>query len=126
MAHRRSHVITNCLGGSRNCSSYGAGHNTHTVQATMAGAAPRAWQHAVVDRIDDLCLTLSLVEEGCQVVVWHHHRLDLVLGPGSAVRLHREQDLLEVESHWISVAVSEQVEAEDDDRSDRVATCTGS
>lgn len=107
MANRRHHVITNCTGNRSSCTSFGAGHNTHTVQATLAGTSPQRWRDAVVEEVAGLCLTISYVDSAEVLVLWHHQPLDVFLQPGSPVRLHEQRALLEIDAHWLSVAISE-------------------
>jgi hypothetical protein len=75
------------------------------VRATLAGTTPRGWRTAVVEEVNGLCITLCTDEEE-PVVVWHHQPLDTYLPVGANVRLHAEHALLEIESHWLSVAIS--------------------
>lgn len=106
MSHR--HTITACTGSSDDdCTSYGAGHNTHTVRATLAGADPRGWHPVEVDEIHGRGVALSYIDEPSRIEVWHHRPLDEVLEAGARVRLHRSQALLEVGTDWLSVAISD-------------------
>lgn len=107
MTRRTFHPVTNCTGNRSNCTSFGVGHNTHTVRATLAGTSPRGWRKAVVEEIDGLCLTVSYADGTDAFMLWHHRPLDVFLSQGSAVRLHDQQALLEVDSRWLSVAVSD-------------------
>jgi len=105
MVHR--HTTTACSGGSGACTSYGAGHNTHTVRATLAGADPRGWRAAVVDEIHGYGISLAYVDEPGRVELWHHRRLDGALEIGARVRLHHSQALLEVGTNWLAVVIAE-------------------
>ena len=105
MSHR--HTITACVGSPDDCTSFSAGHNTHTVRATLAGADPRGWRPVVVEEIHGHGIALSYAEEPSGVEVWHHRLLGDVLQAGARVRLHPAQALLEVGTSWLAVAISD-------------------
>lgn len=123
MASRPAHVITTCQAANADCSSFGAGHNTHTIQATLAGRRPDGWRSAVVTEVDGQCVSLLFGDRAEAVVIWHHLPLDSALSVGSTVRLHVQHALLEVSKHWISVALSEIVDVE---TGDHLISCTES
>lgn len=107
MTDRRYDVITACNGDADTCTSFRTGHNTHTVQATLAGRAPQGWRVVTVDDVSGQLVTLRPVDGTEQIELWHHRPLDAVLAEAGTVRLHTAQALLEVDSRWISVAVAE-------------------
>ncbi|MCX6397081.1 MAG: hypothetical protein NTV23_11390 [Propionibacteriales bacterium] len=105
MGQQRISVVTGC--GAQGCASFGSGHNTHTVQATLAGTSPSGWSNAVVQEVNGLCVGLRLAPDGPEIVVWHHQSLAHQLGVGTAVRLHAARCLLEIGSQWHSVALAD-------------------
>lgn len=102
MTNNRYRSITPCFYERGVCTSFSAGHNTHTVQATLAGTEPRGWSRAVVEEVDGLRVTLSGVGTEGRLVIWHHRALES-LHVGSVVRMHTGRSLIEISARWVSV-----------------------
>jgi len=80
--------------------SYRPGHHIHWIQANRAGRRPWGWRAGVVRSYDDLAAVIDYVGEAGSITVWHFR--DLVLTPGTPVRIHEELQVLEVGRAWFS------------------------
>jgi len=117
-----SHRVTACSDDPGRCRSFSAGHNTHTVQATLAGSEFRGWRDATVDHIDGRLLTLIDTATGDRVDAWHHEPLDPLAHCGMAVRIHPKRALIDIDTNWRSIAVSDPYDA----NAPRASTATNS
>jgi hypothetical protein len=80
--------------------SYRPGHHVHWIQANRAGKRPWGWRPGVVRSYDDLVALIDYVEEAGSITIWHFR--DLVLTPGTPLRVHEELHVIEVSQAWFS------------------------
>ena len=98
--------VTPCVAGDgAHCSSYRPGHSTHWIHAKQVGRTPWGWRDAVVSGIDGRWITVTYVEAGQQVRLWHHAGLTGELKVGAPVRLHEQYYVLGGPFGWLNVVV---------------------
>ncbi len=73
--------------------TYHPGHNTHWTHAASA-RPPWGWRDAVVSGIDGHRVSVTYVDGGRQVQLWHHDELSGELDLGAPVRLHEQYYVL--------------------------------
>ncbi len=88
------------------CQGYQPGHNTHWIHAKHVGRTPWGWRDAVVRRLDGCWITVTYLEGGHEVRLWHHDELAGELGAGAPVRLHEQYSVLGGPFGWLNVVVS--------------------
>ena len=87
------------------CRSYLPGHHTHWIHAKHVGRTPWGWRDAVVSGVDGGWTTVTYVESGRPVRLWHHVDLAAELVVGSPVRVHEGYYVLGGPFGWLNVVV---------------------
>ena len=87
------------------CRSYLPGHHTHWIHAKHVGRTPWGWRDAVVTGIDAGWTTVTYVEGGRPVRLWHHVDLGAELAVGGPVRVHERYYVLGGPFGWVNVVV---------------------
>ena len=87
------------------CRSYLPGHHTHWIHAKHIGRTPWGWRDAVVTGVDGGWTTVTYVESGRPVRLWHHVDLADELSIGAPVRLHEGYYVLGGPFGWVNVVV---------------------
>jgi hypothetical protein len=87
------------------CELYFPGHVTHWIHAKNVGRTPWGWRDAVVSSVDGGWITVSYLESGRQVRLWHHAELAGEVGAGAPVRLHEQYYVLGGPFGWLNVVV---------------------
>ena len=87
------------------CELYFPGHHTHWIHASRVGSTPWGWRDALVGGIDGRWITLTYLESGRRVRVWHHASLAGEVEVGAPVRLHEQYYVLGGPFGWPNVVV---------------------
>ena len=87
------------------CRSYLPGHHTHWIHAKHVGRTPWGWRDAVVSGVDGGWTTVTYVESGRPVRLWHHVDLAAELVVGAPVRVHEGYYVLGGPFGWLNVVV---------------------
>ena len=87
------------------CRSYLPGHHTHWIHAKHIGRTPWGWRDAVVTSFDAGWTTVTYVESGRPVRLWHHVDLAGELEVGAPVRVHEGYYVLGGPFGWANVVV---------------------
>ena len=87
------------------CSSYLPGHCTHWIHARRIGETPWGWRDAVVSGMDGRWTTVTYVESGRLVRLWHHADLAGEVAVGAPVRVHERYYVLGGPFGWLNVVV---------------------
>lgn len=91
------------FGGS--CDNLGEGHALSFMQRRLASATASKWRDAIVSEVtDDGFVSLTTVDEGAAIVVWHHADTTALLQAGDPVAVHSVYHVLAVGSTWLNVA----------------------
>ncbi len=96
---------TPCVVRNGHCQAYHPGHNTHWIHARRVGETPWGWRDAVVSGIDGQWVTVTYVERGHEVQLWHHDELAGELAVGAPVRVHEQYYVLGGPFGWLNVVV---------------------
>ncbi len=96
---------TPCIVRHDHCQAYHPGHNTHWIHARRVGETPWGWRDAVVSGIDARWVSVTYVDGGRQVQLWHHDELAGELDLGAPVRLHEQYYVLGCPFGWLNVVV---------------------
>jgi hypothetical protein len=98
--------LTSCIAREDgSCESYRPGHHTHWIHAKHIGRTPWGWRDALVRGLDGCWTTVTYVESGRQVRLWHHVELADELGVGEPVRVHERYSVLGAPIGWLNVVV---------------------
>ncbi len=97
-------AVTPCVvRGGAPCSSYLPGHWTHWIHAEHVGRTPWGWRDAVTSGLDGCWTTVTYLESGRQVRLWHHTKLAGELAVGAPVRVHERYYVLGGPFGWLNV-----------------------
>lgn len=87
------------------CDNYGAGHALSFMQRRLASATPTKWRDAIVtDLAADGRVQLNTVDDGLDIVLWHHADARHLLHAGDPVALHSVYRVLAAGSEWLNVS----------------------
>ena len=93
------------FGGAEQCQAYHPGHHTHWIHARRLGETPWGWRDAVVSGVDGGWISVTYVESGRQLELWHHADLRDELAVGAPVRVHEQYYALGGPFGWLNVVV---------------------
>ncbi len=96
---------TPCILQTGHCQAYHPGHNTHWIHARRVGETPWGWRDAVVGGLDGRWVSVTYVDDGRQVELWHHDELTDALPVGAPVRVHEQYYVLGGPFGWLNVLV---------------------
>lgn len=98
--------VTPCVVRDRGyCESFLPGHHTHWIHAKHIGRTPWGWRDAVVRSLDGQWITVTYVESGRQVELWHHAELAEEVELGAPVRVHEQYYVIGGPFGWLNVVV---------------------
>ncbi len=89
------------------CRSYLPGHHTHCIHAKHIGRTPWGWRDAVVTGLDGGWVTVTYVQSGHRLRLWHHVELADELEVGAPVRVHEGYYVLGGPFGWLNVVVED-------------------
>ena len=87
------------------CESYLPGHHTHWIHAKHVGRTPWGWRDAVVGSLDGCWTTVTYVDSGRTLRLWHHADLAGEVEVGAPVRVHERYAVLGGPFGWLNVVV---------------------
>jgi CubicO group peptidase (beta-lactamase class C family) len=87
------------------CDQYSPGHALSFMQRRLASATPSKWRDAIVTELAaDGRIQLTTVDDGSELVVWHHAYAGTLLRAGEPVALHSVYHVLAAGSEWLNVS----------------------
>jgi hypothetical protein len=96
---------TPCVLSASGCQSYLPGHHTHWIHAKHIGRTPWGWRDAVVTGLGEGWTSVTYVESGRPVRLWHHVDLTGEVEVGAPVRVHERYHVLGGPFGWLNVVV---------------------
>jgi hypothetical protein len=81
------------------------GHSLSFMQTRLAGATSTKWRDAIVDAVSASgTISVTTLDDGQTVALWHHSNPGELLEVGEPVALHSVYHVLAIGGAWISVA----------------------
>jgi hypothetical protein len=87
------------------CQSIGEGHALSFMQRRLASSTPTKWRDALVTDVTlDGRISVTTVDDGLAITLWHHAGATGILAQGDPVAVHAIYHVLSVGQTWLNVA----------------------